>query len=442
LKASLLDVLLCPHCAESGLTLSDARIQTVTYGERSLEEVRAGRVVCPTCRGQFPVEDYVLSLVDLLPKDVRADGEYWGEFYRWHYDQGHLGYFDLRRPLAPFLSYGVAEAMPMDGTERLGVHNVLADHPLIRHSRRVLDVGCGTGWSSLYMARGGFDVVAIDPSLDSVKMAKAYALGEGTFVEYVAAAPGTIRFKPEAFDTVFAFHSLHHVPDVGACLADIRTWLSPGGCLAIDEHIQNSVHGAEFHTALMEWARQDVLPAYMSAEWPATSLPERASPNEDQGQASILLAIERTLHVEYIAFRYVFLDVLGDLYYFKSGRSIEATRIARDVTNTLYQILSERFPQEIEYVTLIAQKQISWPHVPQEKLAHVRRKHAHLFNPRSKMAPPVSGTPWYLLPYKAAYIFWNKGPAALLREVNTYLRWRAMLRKVSDRSLIKGVIKK
>jgi hypothetical protein len=58
------------------------------------------------------------------------------------------------------------------------------------------------------------------------------------------------------------------------------------------------------------------------------------------------------------------------------------------------------------------------------------------------MAPPVSGTPWYLLPYKAAYIFWNKGLAALLREVNTYLRWRAMLRKVSDRSLIKGVIKK
>lgn len=78
-----------------------------------------------------------MSLVGLLPKNVRADGEYWGEFYRWHYDQGHLGYLDSRRPFAPFLFYGVAETMPVDGIERSGVHNVLADHPLIRHSRRV-----------------------------------------------------------------------------------------------------------------------------------------------------------------------------------------------------------------------------------------------------------------------------------------------------------------
>jgi 2-polyprenyl-3-methyl-5-hydroxy-6-metoxy-1,4-benzoquinol methylase/uncharacterized protein YbaR (Trm112 family) len=428
LNVTLLDILLCPHCAKNGLILSDARIQTVTYGEKPIEEVHTGQVLCPTCRHRFPVEDYVLSLVGLLPKDVRADGKYWGEFYRWHYDQGHLGYFDSRRPFAPFLSCGVAETMPMDGIERPGVHNILADHPLIRHSRRVLDLGCGAGCSSLYMARRGFDVVAIDPSLECVKMAKAYAVQEGTFVEYIVAAPGTICFKPESFDTVFAFHSLHHVPGVEACLVDIRTWLSPGGCLAIDEHIQNSVHGAKFQAALMEWARQEVLPRYLSAEVPATSLPKHASPNEDRGQAKILSAIERTLSVEYIAFRYVFLDVLGDLYYFKSGRSMAATHLARDVANTLYRILNEQFPQEIEYVTLIAQKQATLPYVPQEKLAELRRQYAHLFNPPSKIAPPVSGTPWHLLPYKAAYIFWHQGPAALLREINTYLHWRARLR--------------
>jgi len=405
------------------LTLSDAQTQTITYGKQVVEEVRAGRVVCSACGQQFPVEDYVLSLVDLLPKDVRADGEYWGKYYRWFYDQGNLGFFDLRQPVAPFLPYRVAEPVPVDGDERHGMHDILADHPLVRNSRRVLDIGCGTGWTSLYMARRGFDVVAIDPSLECVKMAKAYAMQQGIFVEYVAAAPGSIRFDAETFDTVFAFHSLHHIPELEARVSEIRAWLRLGGCLAIDEHVQDSAHGAMFRAALMEWAEREVLPPYATAEAPASSLPAGASANEDRGQADILLSIERTLNIEHIAFRYVFLDIFGDLYYFKSGRSMEATRVARDVINVLYNVLNERFPQEIEYVTLIAQKQADWPRVPQEKLADVRRKHAHLFRPRSKAAPPGGGTRWYLLPYKAAYIFWNQGPAALLREIGAYWRW-------------------
>jgi uncharacterized protein YbaR (Trm112 family) len=113
LKASLLDILLCPNCGDAGLTLDGA--QVVSYGEPPVEEIRSGKVVCPTCRHQLPVDDCVLPLVASLPKGVRADGEYWGSFYRWHYEHGNLGYFDVRQPVYPFLSYGVAEAIPIHG---------------------------------------------------------------------------------------------------------------------------------------------------------------------------------------------------------------------------------------------------------------------------------------------------------------------------------------
>jgi len=426
LRPELVELMSCPRCGQGSLGLHDAQVETVVYSSAQRSEVRTGRLVCRVCGGTLPIENYVLSFLDLLPAGIRQDGEYWGRYYRWFLDQGCYGFLDLRRAPCPFLPQGVTETIPFDGAERGGIHAELADHPLIRASRRVLDIGCGTGWTSLYLARRGFDVVAIDPSLECLQIAKRYAIEQGVFVEYIATAPGYVRFRPETFDTVFSFHALHHVPDLRVRMAEIRNLLRPGGCIALDEHVQSSQLAGVFREALMRWAEAEVLPSYRTTPSVSSTLPVGASAHEDLGQGEILPAIERTFHIRHIAFRYVFLDIFGDLYYLRSGRNAQGTQHARETIAILNRVLLEAFPQGAEYVTLIGQKLPELPAVPQPGLEDVYTRYGILFKPRP-VIPRQGLAHWLALPRQAWYVAWHRGLAALGSEIRSYIRWRSQI---------------
>lgn len=58
-------------------------------------------------------------------------------------------------------------------------------------SRRVLDVGCGTGTFALLLAREGFEVTALDPALASVDVARAKP--EAERVEWMVGDAGALR---------------------------------------------------------------------------------------------------------------------------------------------------------------------------------------------------------------------------------------------------------
>ncbi len=119
MRADLLDLMLCPACGADQLTLRQAQAETVQYGERQVEEVKEGQVICQGCQQTFPISDYVLSFYDLMPDSVKKDGEYWGTFYRWHYDQGYTGYVDSRGDVPGFLSFQVAETVSQTERERV-----------------------------------------------------------------------------------------------------------------------------------------------------------------------------------------------------------------------------------------------------------------------------------------------------------------------------------
>ncbi|MBU0492481.1 MAG: methyltransferase domain-containing protein [Chloroflexi bacterium] len=423
MKPSLLDILLCPSCGQERLNLQDAQVEVLDYGGVPTEEVRAGRVVCADCGTTLPIQDYVLSFLDVLPAGIHRDGEYWGDYFRWFVDQGCYGFLDLRCESWPFLPQKVVESMPFEGPERGGIHATLADHPLIRDSRRVLDIGCGTGWTSLYLGRRGFDVVAIDPSLGCVQMAKRHAIEQGVFVEYLATAPGYVRFRPESFDTVFAFHALHHAPDMPTRIREIRELLRPGGCIAIDEHVQSPRLPGEFRAALMRWVDAEVLPAYQGTLPADCELPPGASTHEDLGQGEILPAIHRAFHIRHIHFRYVFLDIFGDVYYLKSGRDAVAAQHARETVGILLNALQETCPQDVEYVTLIGQKEADLPAIPQPGLEDVYARYGSLFNPRPGI-PREGASHWTALPRRALHIVWYDGLGDLFTEIRSYIRWR------------------
>jgi 2-polyprenyl-3-methyl-5-hydroxy-6-metoxy-1,4-benzoquinol methylase len=106
---------------------------------------------------------------------------------------------------------------------------------------RVADVGCGTGWSSIAIARAypGIQVDGIDIDAGSIERARAHAVDEGiadrvSFLFADAAdAEGAGRY-----DLVTIFEALHDMAQPAAVLAAARRLLAPGGAILIaDERV-------------------------------------------------------------------------------------------------------------------------------------------------------------------------------------------------------------
>jgi SAM-dependent methyltransferase len=98
----------------------------------------------------------------------------------------------------------------------------------------VLELGCGTGQLSLFLATGGRRVVGADLSRASLQLAaraaERYRLRGVRFVETDLRAPG---LRKGAFDVVIANGVLHHTPDPRASFAAMVKLLKPGGAVVL-----------------------------------------------------------------------------------------------------------------------------------------------------------------------------------------------------------------
>jgi SAM-dependent methyltransferase len=99
---------------------------------------------------------------------------------------------------------------------------------------RVLEIGCGTGQMSLYLATGDRAVVAADLTLASLELgadaARRYGVDGVRFVETDLHAPGLAE---GAFDVVYTSGVLHHTPDPRAAFAAIVPLVRPGGFVVV-----------------------------------------------------------------------------------------------------------------------------------------------------------------------------------------------------------------
>jgi SAM-dependent methyltransferase len=99
---------------------------------------------------------------------------------------------------------------------------------------RIVEVGCGTGQMSLYLARADRQVVAADLTLASLELgasaARRFAVDKVRFVETDLFRPG---LKRGAFDVVYSSGVLHHTPDPKAAFASIATLARPGGLIVV-----------------------------------------------------------------------------------------------------------------------------------------------------------------------------------------------------------------
>ena len=100
---------------------------------------------------------------------------------------------------------------------------------------KLLDLGCGTGWTSYYFARSGYDVVGQDVAPEAVTEASAMAEVKGMDnLRFVLSDYEGLDFH-EMFDTAVFFDSLHHSLDEKKAVASAYRALKKGGVLITSE---------------------------------------------------------------------------------------------------------------------------------------------------------------------------------------------------------------
>ena len=107
---------------------------------------------------------------------------------------------------------------------------------------QVLDVGCGPGWLSEFLARCGYWVTGVDISEDMVVIARERVASiHGPIGEDVEPAAEfhamPVRDMPwsDRFDAAVLYDTMHHFDDEAATLNVIRKTLVPGGRIFIRE---------------------------------------------------------------------------------------------------------------------------------------------------------------------------------------------------------------
>ena len=103
--------------------------------------------------------------------------------------------------------------------------------------KRVLEVGCGIGTDTINFARAGAEVTAVDLSPKSLEIARARAdvFGLSDRIRfYCANAEELSTIVPiERYDLVYSFGVIHHSPHPDRILAQLRSYLGPGGILKL-----------------------------------------------------------------------------------------------------------------------------------------------------------------------------------------------------------------
>lgn len=104
---------------------------------------------------------------------------------------------------------------------------------------RVLDFGCGTGWTAEMLTASGARYLGIDPSTEGVALAERRyeKRPRARFHRLDLKEPLTAALRGAKFTHIFALDALYFVPDIEATLRALRASLEPEGMLVMISHL-------------------------------------------------------------------------------------------------------------------------------------------------------------------------------------------------------------
>jgi SAM-dependent methyltransferase len=149
---------------------------------------------------------------------------------------------------------------------------------------RVLDVGCGEGADAVWLARGGWDVTALEVSGVALGRAAGHARDAGVAVRWVHAGLTDAALPPASFDLVSAqYPVLLRTPDADAERALLAA-VAPGGVLLFVHHAEmdtRHVHDGDFDPADYVWPA--MVSALLDGDWQVESYGQRPRIAPDSG---------------------------------------------------------------------------------------------------------------------------------------------------------------
>jgi len=151
--------------------------------------------------------------------------------------------------------------------------------------KSVLDAGCGEGYNTRLLAKGGARATAVDVSPRMIEIARAEEEREPLGIRYeVASFSDLPLFGDATFDAVVSSMALMDGPDLEGALREFRRVLKPAGDLFF------SITHPCFMTKGFDWLRDDdgkaarlLVSGYFDAEpwvesWQFNSAPEGTAP--------------------------------------------------------------------------------------------------------------------------------------------------------------------
>ena len=138
--------------------------------------------------------------------------EYWERTVPWTFKDERKSYSERRRMRYELQDY-MLEAIPFGSFS----------------GKRLLEVGSGSGIDSAEFGRNGAEVISLDFT-ETGTMATRNTLNEaGVASNVVSADAQRLPFRDGAFDCVYSFGVLHHVPDAARTVGEISRVMTPDG---------------------------------------------------------------------------------------------------------------------------------------------------------------------------------------------------------------------
>ena len=92
---------------------------------------------------------------------------------------------------------------------------------------KVLDAGCGTGWSTYALSEKGYDALGVDLNVDSFEPKTSDRL------RFAAGSVLGVPFRNDRFDLVFSYQCIEHVPNPEKALQEMIRVCKPGGVVSV-----------------------------------------------------------------------------------------------------------------------------------------------------------------------------------------------------------------
>lgn len=99
---------------------------------------------------------------------------------------------------------------------------------------KVLDIGCGGGFTCEFIAKKGAAVSGIDLSDVSIETANIHAKESDLNINYRSGTAENLPYENDSFDVINCVDVLEHLEDVAIAIAEVKRVLKPGGIFLFD----------------------------------------------------------------------------------------------------------------------------------------------------------------------------------------------------------------